>query len=317
MRIGVITFPGSLDDRDAQRAVRLAGGEPVALWHGSHDLEGVDAVVNLIGESIDQRLTPAAKQRIRDSRVRATKNLVDGMLAAPATPGVLVSQCAVGYYGDRGDAMVDESTPPAEDWTGQLCLDWENAALTAADSGIRVAVLRSAPVLDPDGGLLKQLLLLLGGDAQGAGDQVGERGGVVDVGDGHLQLLGQVGDLLDDLREGALHVAGKGLQLGPVLDHVGQLLDPRHEVGLLGDVGPVGVGGVDEVHAELDGAAHDRPGGLAVGGLAPDARAGDPHGAEAEPVDAAEVRDVERGGRSRSGHTRPQPRPSASHSADP
>ncbi len=45
MRIGVITFPGSLDDRDAQRAIRLAGAEPVALWHGSHDLEGVDALV--------------------------------------------------------------------------------------------------------------------------------------------------------------------------------------------------------------------------------------------------------------------------------
>ena len=45
MRIGVITFPGSLDDRDAQRAVRLAGGEPVALWHGDHDLHGVDALV--------------------------------------------------------------------------------------------------------------------------------------------------------------------------------------------------------------------------------------------------------------------------------
>lgn len=44
-RIGVITFPGSLDDRDAQRAVRLAGGTPVALWHGDHDLDGVDAVV--------------------------------------------------------------------------------------------------------------------------------------------------------------------------------------------------------------------------------------------------------------------------------
>ena len=45
VRIGVITFPGSLDDRDAQRAIRLAGAEPVALWHGSHDLEGVDALV--------------------------------------------------------------------------------------------------------------------------------------------------------------------------------------------------------------------------------------------------------------------------------
>jgi phosphoribosylformylglycinamidine synthase I len=45
MRIGVVTFPGSLDDRDAQRAIRLAGGEPVALWHGTHDLDGVDAIV--------------------------------------------------------------------------------------------------------------------------------------------------------------------------------------------------------------------------------------------------------------------------------
>jgi phosphoribosylformylglycinamidine synthase subunit PurQ / glutaminase len=45
MRVGVITFPGSLDDRDAQRAIRLAGGEPVALWHGEHDLKGVDAIV--------------------------------------------------------------------------------------------------------------------------------------------------------------------------------------------------------------------------------------------------------------------------------
>ncbi len=44
-RIGVVTFPGSLDDRDAQRAIKIAGAEPVALWHGSHDLEGVDAIV--------------------------------------------------------------------------------------------------------------------------------------------------------------------------------------------------------------------------------------------------------------------------------
>ena len=85
--------------------------------------------------------------------------------------------------------------------------------------------------------LLQQLLLFLGRDPQGAGDQVAERGGVVDVGDRHLQLLGQVGDLLDDLREGALDVAGQRLELGAGLDHVGQLGDPRDEVGLLGDVG--------------------------------------------------------------------------------
>jgi uncharacterized protein len=147
---------------------RSRSTNPTVSWHAWEPVherppeaafEGVDAVVNLIGENINQRLTPAAKQRIRDSRVRATKNLVDGMLAATPTPGTLISQCAVGYYGDRGDAMVDESMPAAESWTGQLCVDWQNEALRAADSGVRVTVLRTAPVLDADGGLLKQLLL--------------------------------------------------------------------------------------------------------------------------------------------------------------
>jgi uncharacterized protein (TIGR01777 family) len=151
--------------RDPARARET---NPTVAWHvwdPVHErppeaaFEGVDAVVNLIGENINQRLTPAAKQRIRDSRVRATKNLVDGMLAAPATPRVLVSQCAIGYYGERGDAIVDESTPPAADWTGQLCRHWQDEALVAAESGVRVTVLRTAPVLDPEGGMLKQLLL--------------------------------------------------------------------------------------------------------------------------------------------------------------
>ncbi len=85
--------------------------------------------------------------------------------------------------------------------------------------------------------LFQQLLLLLGADPQGAGDQVAERRRVVDVGDGHLQLLRQVRDLLDDLREGALDVAGQRLQLGAGLADVWELGDPGHQVGLLGDVG--------------------------------------------------------------------------------
>jgi hypothetical protein len=147
---------------------RARATNPTVNWHAWHPaterppapaFDGVDAVLNLIGENINQRLTPGAKERIRDSRVRATKNLVDGMVAAERSPRVLVSQCAVGYYGDHGEAIVDESTPAAGDWTGQLCADWEAAALEAGSAGIRVAVLRSAPVLDPAGGLLKQLLL--------------------------------------------------------------------------------------------------------------------------------------------------------------
>lgn len=150
--------------RDPQRA---RSTNPTVTWHAwdpanerppKAAFDGVDAVINLIGENINQRLTDEAKQRIRDSRVRATKNLVDGMLSAAPVPPVLVSQCAVGRYGDRGEAIVDESTPPATDWTGQLCVDWEEQALAAERGGVRVAVLRSAPVLDPEGGLLKQVM---------------------------------------------------------------------------------------------------------------------------------------------------------------
>jgi uncharacterized protein (TIGR01777 family) len=151
--------------RDPERA---RGTNPTVSWHAWNPaeerppeaaFEGVHGVVNVIGEEINQRLTPAAKQRIHDSRVRATKNLVDGMVAAPETPPVLVSQCAVGYYGDRGDAILDESAPAADDFLAQLCVEWQDAALEAAKADVRVAVTRSAPVLDPSGGLLKQLLI--------------------------------------------------------------------------------------------------------------------------------------------------------------
>jgi uncharacterized protein len=147
---------------------RARSTNPTVRWHAwdaTHErppleaLEGADAVVNLIGEEINQRLTPDAKHRIRDSRVRATKNLIDGITAIGDGPRVLVSQCAVGYYGDRGEAMIDESTPPGEEWLSQLCVEWEASALQAESSGVRVVVLRTGLYLDPEGGLLKQLLL--------------------------------------------------------------------------------------------------------------------------------------------------------------
>jgi uncharacterized protein (TIGR01777 family) len=151
--------------RDPQRARQT---NPTVTWHAwdaTHErppaaaFQDVDAVINLIGEEINQRLTPEAKERIHSSRVRATKNLVDGMLAASPTPRALVSQCAVGYYGDRGEAMIDESTSPGTEWLSQLCVEWQNAAMEAEKGGVRVTVFRTGLLLDPDGGLLKQLLL--------------------------------------------------------------------------------------------------------------------------------------------------------------
>lgn len=163
--------------RDPQRA---RSTNPTVTWHAWNPvserppdsaLEAVDGVINLIGESILQRLTHEAKERILESRERATKNLVDAISAAEPRPGALVSQSAVGYYGDRGEAMVDESTPPGEAFDAQVCVAWEAAAREAEQVAVRVAVTRTAPVLDPEEGLLKQLLppfrLGLGGPLAG------------------------------------------------------------------------------------------------------------------------------------------------------
>jgi uncharacterized protein len=141
---------------------------PTITWHAWNPaaerppdpaLEGIDGIVNLVGEPIDQRLTDAAKERIRESRERSTKNLVDAISAAEPHPLTLVSQSAVGYYGDRGDAIVDESTPPGSAFDSGICVAWEAAARAAEEVGVRVVVTRTGLVLDPQAGLLKQLLL--------------------------------------------------------------------------------------------------------------------------------------------------------------
>ena len=102
---------------------------PTVSWHAwdpanerppAAAFEGVDAVVNLVGEKINQRLTDEAKQRIRDSRERATKNLVDGDARRLADAATLVSQSAIGYYGDRGEAIVDESTAAGDGFLAQV-----------------------------------------------------------------------------------------------------------------------------------------------------------------------------------------------------
>jgi uncharacterized protein (TIGR01777 family) len=159
---------------------RSRATNPTVTWHGwrpaserppASAVEGVDGVVNLIGESLDQRWTEDAKQRIRDSRERATKNLVHAISAADPRPPALVSQSAVGYYGDHGEAIVDECTPAGSSFDAEVCVAWEAAARAAEEVGVRVAVTRTGLVLDPDHGLLKRLLwpfkLGLGGPIAG------------------------------------------------------------------------------------------------------------------------------------------------------
>src|SRR5688572_7463495 len=139
---------------------KARGTNPTVTWHKwdpanerppATAFDGVDGVINLVGEEINQRWNEEVKQQIRESRIRATKNLVDGMLAANPSPKVLVSGAAVGIYGlERGDAILDEDKRAGDDFLAQVVVDWEAEAMAAAKGEIRVATVRSGLVLDPD-----------------------------------------------------------------------------------------------------------------------------------------------------------------------
>jgi hypothetical protein len=165
--------------RDPQRA---RATNPRVAWHpweptlerpAPEAFEGVDAVVNLLGEKIDQRWSDEAKQRIMESRRTGTHNLVGTIAALERRPKVLVNQAAIGFYGDRGEAIVDESSDPGEGFDSEVVQEWEKAAHEVEASGVRLVVVRTGHVLDAEGGLLAELLtpfrLGVGGPLAGGG----------------------------------------------------------------------------------------------------------------------------------------------------
>jgi uncharacterized protein (TIGR01777 family) len=151
--------------RDPQRArpknptVNWYPWRPTAERPPPEALEGIDGVVNLVGEEINQRLTDRAKVRIRESRLVATRNLIQGLEASQDKPRVFVGQSAIGYYGDRGEQILDEESEPAEGFLAEVPIDWENAERRAEGVVPRVVIFRTGLVLTKNGGLLKQLLL--------------------------------------------------------------------------------------------------------------------------------------------------------------
>lgn len=124
-------------------------------------LTRADAVINLAGENVmGGRWTASRMRALRDSRVQQTADLVQTMASSHPRPAVLISASAVGFYGDAGDVELDEQHPRGAGFLAQLCEDWENAAMKAESSGVRVAVLRIGVVLGPEGGALHRLLPL-------------------------------------------------------------------------------------------------------------------------------------------------------------
>lgn len=123
-------------------------------------LTGVDAVLHLAGENIAAaRWTKSQKARIRDSRVDGTKRLSTAIAELNVLPKTLIIASAIGYYGDRGDERVTESSPAGTGFLPGVCQAWEAAADPARAAGIRVVQLRIGIVLTPDGGALGQMLL--------------------------------------------------------------------------------------------------------------------------------------------------------------
>jgi uncharacterized protein len=122
-------------------------------------IEGFDAVVHLAGESIAEgRWTEEKKKRIRESRVKGTKLLSDALANLTDPPKTLISASAIGYYGDRGDELLTESSAPGNDFLSQVCVEWEQATSHATQMGIRVVNTRFGIILDKNGGALKKML---------------------------------------------------------------------------------------------------------------------------------------------------------------
>jgi len=120
---------------------------------------GIDTVVHLAGESIAAgRWTAAQKVRIRDSRIKATKNLVRSLGCMDQPPSTLVCASAIGIYGNRGSEELTESSPRGTGFLADVCRDWESAAAEAEQFGIRVVQVRIGVVLSPLGGALANML---------------------------------------------------------------------------------------------------------------------------------------------------------------
>ena len=131
---------------------------PLSQWAAA--VADVDAVVNLAGEPISTRWSPAIKAEIMASRVKATKRIVDAVeaLEERRRPKVLVNASAIGFYGTSENATFDESAPPGGDYLSKVCQSWEQTAMEGENVGVRVVLLRLGIVLDRDGGALGKML---------------------------------------------------------------------------------------------------------------------------------------------------------------
>jgi len=149
--------PKASSNHGSVRAVSWTPDGTVGAW--ASEIDGARGVINLAGESIAaRRWTRAQKERILDSRLRATRSIVGAIKQAAAPPSVLVNGSAVGYYGPRGDEIVTEETRAGSDFLASVCVQWEAEASHASSDRTRVVCIRTGLVIEKDGGALPQML---------------------------------------------------------------------------------------------------------------------------------------------------------------
>jgi len=122
--------------------------------------DSFDAIINLAGAGIaDSRWSDQRKQLLIDSRINTTKQLITYIKQSDIKPKVLISGSAIGYFGNRGSAILNEDSLPHEDFSHHLCTLWESTALEADKLGVRTCIIRTGLVIGDDGGFLKRMLL--------------------------------------------------------------------------------------------------------------------------------------------------------------
>jgi len=159
----------SLTD-DGHEVVRLVRnernfGSPEVEWHPEQgridaaQLEGIEAVVHLAGDNIaGGRWTTQKKRTIRESRVQGTALLSETLASLSRPPSVFVSASAIGFYGNRGDELLTEQSPPGKDFLANVCIDWEAATIAATEKGIRTTHARFGVILAAHEGALAKML---------------------------------------------------------------------------------------------------------------------------------------------------------------
>lgn len=152
-----VVLSRSPDRQRLPAGVRAVGWDGRTLGPWVEELSSCDAVVSLAGESIFGRWTAAKKARLRSSRIETSALVAQAFAAAPRRPLVLVQGSAVGYYGDTGDQIVEESSSAGDDFLARLAVEWEAASAPVEPLGVRRPVVRTGVVLSRRGGAMVPL----------------------------------------------------------------------------------------------------------------------------------------------------------------